>query len=80
MVDLARELYPVKVEVSYDGEKAGGEAGDEVLASSSTDDGVVGTRNSRAVISSHHKAHLNELAGIPRQPAHKGGNNNVRVV
>lgn len=66
--------------MSYDGEKAGGEAGDEIFASSSTDDGVVGTGNSRAVIGSHHKAHLNELAGIPRQSAHKEGKNNGCVV
>lgn len=58
---------------SYDGEKARCEAGDEVFASSGTDDGVVSSRDSGAMISSHHKAHFNELAGIPRQPGHKRG-------
>lgn len=54
--------------MSYDGEKAGGEAGNEIFASSSTDDGVVGTGHSGAMISGHHQAHLNELTGVPRQP------------
>lgn len=61
--------------MTYDGEKAGGEAGDEIFARSGTDDGVVGPGNSRAVISSHHQAHLDELAGISWQPAQQEGNN-----
>lgn len=58
---------------SYDGEKARCEAGDEVFASSGTDDGVVSAGDSGAMVSGHHKAHLNELAGVPRQPGHKRG-------
>lgn len=54
---------------SYNGEQAGGEAGDEVFAGSGTDDCVVCTRHSRAVVGSHHQAHLNELAGITWQSA-----------
>lgn len=60
-----------QLEVSYDGEEARGEAGDKIFASSGTHNSVVGPRNSRAVISSHHQAHLYELAGILGQPAHK---------
>jgi len=59
--------------VSYDGEKAGGETGDEIFASSSADDGVVGAGDGGAVISGHHQAHLDELAGVPRQPGKGGG-------
>lgn len=66
--------------MSYDSEEARGEAGDEIFAGSSTDNGVVSTGNSRAVISSNHQAHLNELASIPRQPAHKEGHNNSNAV
>lgn len=55
--------------MSYDGEEAGGEAGDQVFAGSSAHDGVVGPRNSRAVIGRHHQTHLDELAGVTRQPA-----------
>lgn len=54
-----------------DGEQARGEAGDKVLASTSADDGVVCTRDGRPVICSHHQAHLNELAGVARQPTWK---------
>lgn len=71
-MDFCRSLKKArKSQVPYDGEKAGGETGDEVFASSSTDNGVVGTGNSGAVIGRHHEAHLDELAGVPRQPAHK---------
>lgn len=56
---------------SYNGEKARGEARDQVFACASADNCVVGTRNGRPVIGSNHEAHLNELAGIPRQPAQK---------
>lgn len=59
---------PPESRVSYDGEKAGGETGDEIFASSSADDGVVGAGDGGAVISGHHQAHLDELAGVPRQP------------
>lgn len=65
---------------SYDGEKARCEAGDEVFASPGTDDGVVSAGDSGAMISSHHKAHLNELAGVPRQPGHMRGPTMVFVV
>ena len=51
-----------------DGEQAGGEAGDEVLAGTSADDGVVCTRDGRPVIGCHHQTHLDELAGVARQP------------
>lgn len=64
-------VYGSRWAMSYDGEKARGEAGDEIFASSGTDNCVVGTGNSRAVIGSHHQAHLNELAGILGQPAHR---------
>lgn len=56
--------------MSHNGEEARGEAGDEIFAGSGAHDGVVGTRDSRAVICSHHQAHLYELAGILGQPAH----------
>lgn len=61
----------VCVSSTDDGEQARGEAWDEVLPSTSTDYGVVCTRDSRPMIRSHHQAHLNELAGIAWQPTWK---------
>lgn len=46
------------------GEQARGEAGDQVFASASTDDGVVSTGDGGPVVSRHHQTHLDELAGI----------------
>lgn len=43
----------------------------KVFASTSADDGVMCTRDGRPVVSSHHQAHLNELAGIAWQPKQK---------
>lgn len=59
---------------SYNGEKAGGEAGDQIFACASADNCVVGTRNGRPVVGGNHEAHLDELAGVPRQPAPKTDN------
>lgn len=50
-----------------DGEEAGGEAGDEVLASTCADNGVVGAGDGGAVVGRHHQTHLNELAGVAGQ-------------
>ena len=49
------------------GEQARSEAGDEVLSSAGTDDGVVGAGDGRAVVRRHHQTHLNELARVARQ-------------
>lgn len=73
MVDFCKcvnGVHEFKVSVSHNGEEARSEAGDEIFASSCADNSVVCTRNSGAVICCHHEAHLNELASIPRQPAH----------
>lgn len=53
---------------THNGKQSRGEAGDEVLAGSSADDGVMSPRDGRPVISRHHQAHLNELAGVFGQP------------
>ncbi|TNN48618.1 hypothetical protein EYF80_041156 [Liparis tanakae] len=66
--DIPRRGRCSRVSGTDDGEQAGGEARDEVLASTSTDDGVVRTGDGRPVIRSHHQAHLDELAGVSRQP------------
>lgn len=69
------QCYCVSVRVvitTDDGEQARGEAGDKVFASTSTDNGVVCTGDSRPVVRSHHQAHFNELAGVARQPKQKG--------
>lgn len=67
-------MYLKHRQESYNGEEARGETRDEIFARSSADDCVVGTGNRRPMIGSHHKAHLNELAGVPRQPAEKSNN------
>lgn len=59
---------------SYNGEKARGEAWDQIFACASADNCVVGPRNGRPMVGSNHEAHLNELAGVPRQPAQKTNN------
>lgn len=45
-------------------EQPRGKAGNQVLSSPSTDNGVVSPRYGRPMICSHHQAHLDELAGI----------------
>lgn len=72
-MNVNHRFFNLKKKKPHDGEKARCEAGDEVFASTCTDDGVVSAGDSGAMISSHHKAHLNELAGVPRQPGHKRG-------
>lgn len=47
-----------------DGEQAGCEAWDKVFARTSTDNRVVSAGDCRPMISSHHQAHFNELAGV----------------
>lgn len=56
---------------THNGEQPRGEAGDQVLPSASTDDGVMSPRHGWAMVSCHHQAHLNELAGVLGQP--RGG-------
>lgn len=65
-------LVNLRFKDSHDGEEAGREAGDEIFSRSSADDGVVGSGDSRAVVSRHHQAHLDELTGVARQPARRG--------
>lgn len=60
---------PCCVRRTDDGEQAGGEAGDQVLAGASAHDGVVRAGDGRPVVRRHHQAHLDELAGVARQPA-----------
>ena len=55
--------------MTHDGEESRGEGGDEVLASASTHDGVVGARDRGAVVGRHHQTHLKELGGVPWQSA-----------
>ena len=52
----------------YNGEEAGGETGDKVLAGTRAHDGVVSPGDSRPVVSGHHQTHLKELGRILRQP------------
>lgn len=47
-----------------DGKETGSKRGDQVLASTGSDNGVVGTRHSGTVISCHHQHHLNELSRV----------------
>lgn len=63
---------------SYNGEEARGETRDEIFARSGADNCVVGPGNGRPMIGSHHKAHLNELAGVPRQPVEESKNNDAQ--
>lgn len=46
------------------GEQAGCEAWDKVFARTSADNRVVSAGDCRPMISSHHQAHFNELAGV----------------
>merc|ERR1719192_694022 len=52
-----------------DGEKAGHEGADQVLASPGTHDGVVSAGHRRSVVGRDHQTHLQELAGVGRQPS-----------
>ena len=56
-------------EAGADGEEAGDEGGDQILAGTRGDDGVHGTRHSGTVVSSKHEHHLQELAGVVREAA-----------
>ncbi len=54
---------------THNGEKAGDEGGDEILARPGAHDGVVGPGHGRPMVSRDHQTHLQELAGIRRQPS-----------
>lgn len=56
-------------ETRTNGQQTGDESGDEVLAGTSGDDGVHGTRDSGTVVGSKHENHLQELAGVGREAA-----------
>ena len=57
----------IKIQVlSYNGEEATGERGDEVFACPGTHDGVVSPADCRAVVGCHHQAHLYKLGGVAR--------------
>lgn len=69
-------LFTSQDDGTHDGEQSRGEAGNQVLPGPSTDDGVVSPRDGWPVISRHHQAHLNELAGVLGQP--EGGRKGVK--
>jgi hypothetical protein len=54
-------------ESATNGQKTRGQRRDEVLASTSGDDGVHGTRHGGTVVGSEHKHHLDELGGPRRE-------------